>query len=1510
MTGALQEEQRQELHSEEIGGAFDERRDSEQAQPRANTEQEVPPESSQSQFPPRQRKQRSKPSIRRQPREPYGNDEHDEHRSIHASRFTLWETKTRFYLVSYNTAQTRFRILKVDRTPEGYHNDQQQATSTAPSGAAAPPRASATAAAASEPNADGKDSSSGRATTAPLPSKQSTTSLHQLPHTGGNTTPAPAKAESISGKSSTGGTAQNRAPPSTSAEFWTLGVTADQAVYDRSQITELLDMISEGNRTTGGLKEVGHFFGLIGFIRFTSTYYMVLISRRSVVALLGGHYIYHCDETKILPVCSPSFMASVPGRTKALEHEEARLLHTFKQVDLGKNFYFSYTYDLTRTLQENLTGCGSGQAHPRRAEDSAHTAWGYCEKFIWNHHLLLPAFGATERVNGNADDDPAHHSQDWVLPLCYGFVDQAKLSVMSRTVHVTLIARRSRHFAGARFLKRGSDEGGHVANDVETEQIVSEGLTTSFYAPGPAHREDEDGDSHDDDSNGEVNHDDAAHAPPLFSQNPRFTSYVTHRGSIPVFWTQDSTNMSPRPPIEISVVDPYFSAAACHFDDMLARYGSPVIILNLIKAQEKTPRESKLLNAFTECVHYLNQFLPPDRKMIYVAWDMSAASKNPNQDVIETLEEMAAEILEQTHFFHSGPEPTRFDFERQRSDTSDNDEGDSTSVHNRRRRRRKDILLQTGIARVNCVDCLDRTNAAQFVIGKAAFGHQLYAMGLIDEPYVGFDCDATDMLTEMYHDLGDTIALQYGGSHLVNTMETYRKINQWTSHSRDMLEGLKRYYANSFVDADKQAAIDLFLGMTRDVGELVTPGGVMPSSTASRVVAARKTRPPTERRSYRDWYTVDHLQAITPTPQRKEYLQRVIAEQSDFFWAEYYRPRLFTDLMRHHAFKMTAVHQHQPAALAAIGNGQGSAGAASTVPSHLPSSGASGIMSGFQLPSSPSKKSLTYQQKERLRRESLTSLAPSSPGSPTWGKLAMNAARARTDSFGSSTHPPLPLQQHSSSSGGSGGAGAGGAAASGSPTSAHRPMTSLDASYLVTSPFTSRVTHNRRRSHERRAARHQRHGSGESVASTSYSSVGSKYQPRLRTISGSSTSSVATAGAPIPPSPLASGTRPSTPTTMAKGDGITSLISLQQPDYTVSAYGTQVHEPARGVVRAASNPVSSSSPAMKAEDAHASRDEHESRALIGGVRRWMTLNHAHGTTAARSGAAGSASSSPSPATTPRPRTTSVDSSAGGVAGQAQRSLPSKRSNWLGRRSLSPTTSGSTSTAATSLESDASTKLNPAAAAAAAVGSKSTTSTCTIGGWTNPFPVQSAANPAPRVTAESLLTNWKQPTVSVEEGQEYASWVNQFAGNIKLESTLPEYDALLAASDRDGGVVSGDGRAADATDAIIKLDATHSLSPADLKLYIESVKRATRSKMDGGTGVAAAAAPAASTSVTGDGASSIMGSGVPGAAGAVDPAVALYTNLVASYAFQAGNKGVPEAKLRSYRTWLNVGLAGR
>ena len=131
----------------------------------------------------------------------------------------------------------------------------------------------------------------------------------------------------------------------------------------------------------------------------------------------------------------------------------------------------------------------------------------------------------------------------------------------------------------------------------------------------------------------------------LCDGNSTPTQVPQYRGSIPVYWTQDTTSMSPRPPIEsayvvdtlettadfqclsVSVVDPFYTAASLHFDNLFQRYGTPITILNLIKKREPQPRESKLLDEYTQCVEYLNQFLPHGKKMIYRAWDMSRAYK-------------------------------------------------------------------------------------------------------------------------------------------------------------------------------------------------------------------------------------------------------------------------------------------------------------------------------------------------------------------------------------------------------------------------------------------------------------------------------------------------------------------------------------------------------------------------------------------------------------------------------------------------------------------------------------------------------------------------------------------------------------------------------------------------------------------------------------------------------------------------------------------------------------------
>jgi hypothetical protein len=118
----------------------------------------------------------------------------------------------------------------------------------------------------------------------------------------------------------------------------------------------------------------------------------------------------------------------------------------------------------------------------------------------------------------------------------------------------------------AYFLARVISQG-FVANDVESEQIVADALTTPFFVPN----------SH--------STTDPSKPPPAEnrSPSPRYTSYVQIRGSIPVYWSQETGNY--KPPIEIAPRDPFFAAAARHFDHLFELYGAPVVIFNLIRVR-------------------------------------------------------------------------------------------------------------------------------------------------------------------------------------------------------------------------------------------------------------------------------------------------------------------------------------------------------------------------------------------------------------------------------------------------------------------------------------------------------------------------------------------------------------------------------------------------------------------------------------------------------------------------------------------------------------------------------------------------------------------------------------------------------------------------------------------------------------------------------------------------------------------------------------------------------------
>jgi hypothetical protein len=99
---------------------------------------------------------------------------------------------------------------------------------------------------------------------------------------------------------------------------------------------------------------------------------------------------------------------------------------------------------------------------------------------------------------------------------------------------------------------------------------------------------------------------------------------------------------------------------------LFVKYGTPLVVLNLVKRKEKKPRESILSQEFTfvnclvfagqsfhsrfyplhrSTIKYLNQFLPPDKRIVLIAWDMAKCAKSKDGNVLTTLDDLASSGL-------------------------------------------------------------------------------------------------------------------------------------------------------------------------------------------------------------------------------------------------------------------------------------------------------------------------------------------------------------------------------------------------------------------------------------------------------------------------------------------------------------------------------------------------------------------------------------------------------------------------------------------------------------------------------------------------------------------------------------------------------------------------------------------------------------------------------------------------------------------------------------------------
>ena len=177
----------------------------------------------------------------------------------------------------------------------------------------------------------------------------------------------------------------------------------------------------------------------------------------------------------------------------------------------------------------------------------------------------------------------------WVIPFIHGSISQLNFQDMNKKCSVLLISRRSRLYAGTRYLKRGINDLGYSANHVETEQIL------------------------------QVHNNQA-----LQNNHPILSSYIQLRASFPFFWSQTPSSLTPKPPIIIDKAkDPRCYSTKKHFARLFQKYSRNIICLNLTKKHNE--RERPLSVEYDYFVNRnLNKSMPPQLRTIYIHFDVKA----------------------------------------------------------------------------------------------------------------------------------------------------------------------------------------------------------------------------------------------------------------------------------------------------------------------------------------------------------------------------------------------------------------------------------------------------------------------------------------------------------------------------------------------------------------------------------------------------------------------------------------------------------------------------------------------------------------------------------------------------------------------------------------------------------------------------------------------------------------------------------------------------------------------
>lgn len=421
-------------------------------------------------------------------------------------------------------------------------------------------------------------------------------------------------------------------------------------------------------------------YGCLGVLNFAvgedNVFFLVLVTGCLSVGKI-------CDS-EIFRITSTHFLSLRNG-----QGDEERISEVKKLLNSG-TFYFAWsaagtTWDLTLCAQRKI------QEHDTD------------NRFFWNRmlHVHFQRFGI--------DCDR------WLFKMICGGVEIRTIYASHRQAKACLISRLSCERAGTRFNVRGTNDDGHVANFVETEQVI-------FL-------------------------------------DEKISSFIQTRGSVPLFWEQPGIQVGSH---RVRMSRGHEASAPAfdrHLNMIKDLYGDQVLI-NLLGRKEG---EHLLSQAYVKH-HQASTF---HQRIPLINFDYHTECRGNAKNLDRLKQKVLKQLVDFGYFYSVDNQGDRF---------------------------------QSGTMRTNCLDCLDRTNAVQSMLGLEMLPRQLESLGLAEKQQMV--SRFLDIYRQIWSANGDHVSRIYAGTGA---------LGGGRSKYSDAARSASRTIQNNFLDNSKQEAIDILL---------------------------------------------------------------------------------------------------------------------------------------------------------------------------------------------------------------------------------------------------------------------------------------------------------------------------------------------------------------------------------------------------------------------------------------------------------------------------------------------------------------------------------------------------------------------------------------------------------------------------------------------------------------------------------------------------------------------------